>query len=591
MKTTRLTLLPLASLMLGISVYITRADLAEEVQYFNNSGSFVPTSTAGANYNPPPQTIRPDYTNSFNRIAGSNCLWSANNNTLLNPNSGSAEFDFIGVSSTTNPADISSAVWTMDIRAAGLSNCTAVSFDIMVNTNSAQDASGGYGTFITVMRDNSYSYPTNNSGFTNYSEELGNPTFATNGNLAGTWEHVVITGANGLLDAAHPSSGATNNVRAITWGWYWSGHNLNGNVTCYIDNLAIYTNGVVTKPTMSISKYTGPRGVLNAQVTPNGTSDPINADGTYYQRQGIRSVARTYGWIGGGDTYAPGGGGHGPTNVYSITITNAPPPAYSNLNTYLWISSGTPTEPNADWVETNVVALTIVNNADGTATGTLRWKIYDPGDNGYFYGHSGFSTGFLASATSPSPLGTWAIQFDHSTNVTLISPGNAPVSTNVPYIDTDGVLMSQGYDGATLWGALGVPLGSAIFTGPCTVFVGCQPVTTNTIGQTVGFSSVQISSNGVVLVNETFQNGLNSSTWVSAAEDPFGISTIPGYANYLVSWTLPDFGFALGTNANLSAVSGWGGPGYPPFSNNGKRSAYAADTGKSFYRLQYILPH
>jgi hypothetical protein len=362
-------------------------------------------------------------------------------------------------------------------------------------------------------------------------------------------------------------------------------------VTCYIDNLVLYTNGVVTRPTMSISKYTGPKGVLNATVTPNGTSDPINANGTFYQRQGIRTVARTLGWIGGGDTYTPGGGGHGPTNIYSLTITNYPPPAYSNLNTYLWIASGTPTEPNADWVETNIVALTIANNADGTATGTLRWKIYDPGDNGYFYGASGFSTGFLASATSPSPLGTWSVQWDHSTNVTFTAPGNAPITTNVPYIDTTGILMAQGYDGGTLWSALNVPLGSAIFTGPCTVFVGCQPVTTNTIGQTVGISSVQISSNGVLLVNETFQNGLNPNIWVAAAEDPFGISTIPGYASYLVSWTLPDFGFGLGTNANLSAVNGWVGPGYPPFSNGSKRSVYGANAGKSFYRLQYILPH
>ncbi len=576
MKRNPVTQLFLASLMLAVSVCTTRADLAALTQTFDDNSTFSFVQTAQANYNPPPETIRPDWTNAFTGIAATNVVWSATNNTPL-LTSGSMRFDFVGISSTTNTStNLSAAAWTMDLFATAPTNrVTAVSFDIMVDKSSITDSSGGFGNFVVVLRDDGYSFPTNNNVFTNFSIELGNPNFSTSNNLAGTWEHILINGTNGLPSAAQPTSGNTNTVRAVTFQWFFTGHNLNGNVTCYVDNLVIWTNGTIAQPTMTISNYTGPKGILNVATTPNSTVDQA-----IYERQVLRTVGRTYSWIGSASTI--NSGGTGPTNTYALTITNFPPPANSNFQAHIWVATGTPVEANADWVESNCFRMIIQNNADGTASGTVSWKVYDANDGNMYNGGAGDVNGTLGTVTNPSPLGTWSFTIDHDVNVTITAPGGNTVTTNIPYNSDD--LPAIG----TFYGIIGA--GAAIFRNPATVYIGCLPNNTNNIGQKATFSNFQITSNGVTIFSDNFSgNSLDKTKWVIAAEDPSGISQIPGNAAFLLGWTLPDAGFVLGAKTNSLNTGVWAGTSIIPFSSNGKRAAFAPGGGATFYRLQYIL--
>jgi len=591
MKKNTLILQILTGLMLAFSVCVTRADIPYFIYTFpGGANQFIFTNQASGNYNPPPYTIRPDWTNNttFLGVDWTNIVWSTNNATLYTPGSGSAEIIFSNINSdavilTTN-ADSSvttngaTATFTMDLFNADAGSniqVTAVGFDIMVDPGSASDTNNGFGFFQAILRDAAYTFPTNSSTFSNFNEELGNPTYNPSNNLAGTWEHILITSTNGLPDATHLTDGQTNRVRAITWSWYWGGHDIHGNQTCYIDNLVIYTNGTLIGPTMSISKYSGLKGVLQLITTPNSSVNQANVE-----RQDLRAITITNSWVN-----STGSQGTGPTTSYALTITNYPSAAYSNFQSYIFIaSSGTgivPTEPAPDWVEPNVMYFSVVNNADGSGTAQLLWKVSDPNDNNMFYGANGYSTGFLGNVTSPSPLGTWSMTFDHDTNITLTAPNGTTAVTNMPY-NAPGWPKPGGF----------LTAGAIKFATPVAIYTGCEAATSNNIGQLADYSLFQIVSNGTTVFSDNFSgNSLDTTKWQITAEDPSGITQIPGYAAYLLSWTLPDVGYVLTTSTNLGDANSWVGTTSQPFPYAGLREAYAPSTNMAFYRLQYILTH
>ena len=65
-----------------------------------------------------------------------------------------------------------------------------------------------------------------------------------------------------------------------------------------------------------------------------------------------------------------------------------------------------------------------------------------------------------------------------------------------------------------------------------------------------------------MVVDDTFQTSeLNPALWAARAQDPGGILSAPPDLAYLISWNLPDTGFALRSGASVTGP--WSSPGTP----------------------------
>ena len=508
----------LTASLLAISMGLSRADLIYYQNTFDNSGSFQTT----ANYNPPPISVRFD---SGTATASStfSAAWASGPTYDAGASAGSGSVE---VSWTWNyTADgAGSCALTIDLFPAQITNASAISFDIMLDPSSTPGGYNDYGYFQVATRDESYNW--NNTS-------LGEGLITAAGGTTGVWAHVNI-----------PLSGVNTDVRAITIQDYVdSGRAIDGPEIFYIDNLTIYQPGVVLPPTNSISK-TGAKG-LYLLTTPN-----VTVDAQQYQRQGIRTVASGYSWVGSGANPV----------TYSVTITNFPGPAYSNFEAYVFLVPGTPTEVNPDWNEPTVASLSIQNNADGTATATFGYKLDDSSDN----------PTTLGIVTNTSVLGTWTMAFENDNDLVITSPGGATLNTNLD-------LFSSG-DGGN-------------FSGPLTVYLGVEPNYTNNTGQQAIISQFQIVSNGIPLLSDAFTSPtLNTNTWAVAAEDPGGVLQVPPSAAYTLTWNLPDIGFNLQANKNLANTGSWFDPGLPKSLFNGQRTvlipaSWAATNNPGFFRL------
>jgi hypothetical protein len=266
-----------------------------------------------------------------------------------------------------------------------------------------------------------------------------------------------------------------------------------------------------------------------------------SAAGAPYQRQSIYTVNNTgYSWVDNGKPV-----------TYSLTVTNYPSGAYSGFQTHIFLVPGSslPTyETSPDWNEPNVIFLQIVNNADGTANATFRYKTNQANGNSMLFNDNSTNgpVGALASLDAPTPIGTWSMTLNN-TNVTLSVPGGA--STN-----------------------FAMPAGAvALFADPMYAYFGAQPNSSNNIGQSITLSRVQIS--GVAAPIDDHFTGvpsdpadtnsppvLDSATWQLAAQDPAGVVLVPSGSIYWLSWTLPDKGFTPQASPDLAPGS-WTNPG------------------------------
>jgi len=136
-------------------------------------------------------------------------------------------------------ADGSGAMaFTLDVNNNAV-NYTNLSFDVMVDPNSAMDPFSGIGFFQVAVRDANYDFT--DSGF---SEELGNPTFSSP--TAGTWEHISIP----------LSTPARKSIRGITFQLFndsgAGARNIVGQDTMYLDNIVLTDTNVPEPASMGL---------------------------------------------------------------------------------------------------------------------------------------------------------------------------------------------------------------------------------------------------------------------------------------------------------------------------------------------------
>ena len=532
----------LAVLALAVSSSFSLADIPVFQITFDNASSFV-TSTGFPSYNTygldnpasPIPNVRFDYggtTTTANNVG----IAFSTNDAAGSPASGSIKFT-IPMDVTVDGGNTKGA-FTFDFyhNLFASSNLASLSFDVMVDPSSTPEQTNnvdaGYGYLQFVSRDANYSF----NVIPTFSEDVG---AAYTGTTAGHWQHVVVP-----LDSTVPD----DVIRGLTFQLYGGpGQNLSGTVILYLDNITVSTAGAIPQPTNTISSIQGPKG-LRLVATVNTT-----VDAQQYQRQGLASKASAYSWVGSGANPV----------TYSLTITNFPAGAYSNYEAYIFLAptnsiSGGPTEPNPDWVEPAILSLSIQNNADGSAHGTLSCKTDDPDDNA-------FQTN-VCTVSSTTAIGTWTIAFTNDDFVTLTSPSGGVTNAN-----------PQG---------IGASFGNQV-----TAYVGIQPNDTNNTGQEAVFSRFQIASNGVTLLDDHFSSqSIDTSTWVVAAEDPAGLLQVPANAALVLNWTLPATGFSLQASSNLMDTNAWHAPGLSSSIFNGQGtviipSTFVATNNPTFFRL------
>ena len=285
--------------------------------------------------------------------------------------------------------------FTIDLFPSAVTNAASLSFDIMVDPSSAADAYGGYGYFQVATRDGNYR--TNQIGA--FSLELGNPYYDVP--IPGQWWHVSITGL----------SGVNTKIQALTFeDFNGSDRNINGQVIIYVDNVTLYKAGTPVPPDISIAQVTATGLYLTS--TTNSTVDAPQSE-----HEGIRATNTAFGWVGGGANKIS----------YSATIASYPGAQYTNYGSYIFLVHGAATEPNPDWTEANVVWLDIEGQADGSATGALRYKVNDAGTNDQYAG-----SGYLGTVTNINgPLGTWSVTFTNNDYVGVRAPGGKTLAAHL----------------------------------------------------------------------------------------------------------------------------------------------------------------
>jgi hypothetical protein len=489
-----------AGLILAASAGLSRADIPVFVEAFPDTNSV----SQVANYNPPPTIVRYDY-GTATANATHSVAWSAND-AQTNANSGSVKLSWNW--NWTADSD-GAAAFSFDLFnfANTMTNASNLSFDVMVDPASAVGTNNGYGFFEVVTRDANYAY----NKISGFNAELGQ-------NGTGKWQHFSI-----------PLTGVYTAVRALTFQDYNDAfRQINGTVTIYMDNITLSIVGEIT----NVLSLTPP---ANKGLIMQTTDKPALSEPAQYQRQDIRTVADTgFNWIGAENPM-----------TYSITITNYPPPPFTNFLTYVLLAPGSPTVPNPDYAGAHVVYFDLQNQADGSMVGTFRYKVNDVNNLlGFLY-----NEGTLGFVTNASPLGTWSMTLSQNTNVTITAPGGATLSTNIP--DADATL----------------------FAGNLRVYIGDQANFPENVGQKAIYSRFQIVSNSTSLLDDRFSSlGLNASTWVVAAEDPQGILQVSPDTAYLLSWNLPDTGFRLTIGTNLANPNQWRSNTLPVSVFNGRRT-------------------
>jgi hypothetical protein len=427
-------------------------------------------------------------------------------------------------------------------------NWVSGSFDYVFSQGEAGNAafiSAIEGATNTVRLTFSYTTPSPGSGSYyqlglafNFTGNFFNisPSSATTVNGVTTATFDITAAAQALYnqDPDHDGGG----IGYLQVGFYYNS-NYTPSDAFYVDAISL-TNTVPPPPPAPP--------VMSIQNASPGLNLITSVPGNGGQRQNIETV-NSYPWLGD-----PG------VTRYSLTITNFPGTNYNGFQAQVFLVTGpTGTESAADFNETNVLFLQIVNNAAGGATALLTYKTNAPNSFPYF------SSGILASMQSPLVTGTWTLAFQNDTNITLTTPANT--TTNV-VISPD--IANQ-------------------FAGPLFAYFGIQPNNTNNVGQSVIFSRVQIT-NSTSLLDEQFTTApLDSSVWQVPALDPNGVIVAPPGSVFWLAWTLPASGFNLQASSSLT-VPDWADPGLVTYPCQDKTRALVStgslpSPGQGYYRL------
>lgn len=245
-----------------------------------------------------------------------------------------------------------------------------------------------------------------------------------------------------------------------------------------------------------------------AKAPPPGLTCMASAPDDAWQRQMIRTVDANYSW----DTATA----VSDTTTYSISLAAFPSPAYSGFEAMMYLipmagmPSAGPDDPSVDWDAAHVVYFTVTGNADGTAKANFRYKVNDAGAEHF---HS-----WTDLPCSAGPLGKWSLSFQRNTNVTMTTPSGNSLTLTIPAAD------------------------AANFQGGLIAYYGVRPADPARIGQSATFNRIQITG-AAAAIDDSFSQGLNSTTWVRKASHAPGIFITPADAKYWLSWPTPDSGF------------------------------------------------
>jgi len=385
----------------------------------------------------------------------------------------------------------------------------SLSFDIYVNPSSPLDSAGNVCSLTVLF------WLTNYNTFT-----IGNVTIPTN-NL-GKWVRYTVP-INKATAPAPPSplaGGPGFNINC------YGGENssLFTNTTpteIWIDNLYLKLSSAASPPPTMLAPTKNIISGLNV-FAENCPSDE-------YQRNEIELIQDTgVGWIGF------------PGITYSFTIKEFPATNYDSFQAHLFITSdgGVDTAPSLDYNDTNVVWLNVQENADGSGTGYLRYKVNEPASNAGMFGADNGQAGTIIVLPAATPLGTWGLTFNNDTNVTVFGPGGVSASTNL--------------------------LNFTNFPVPLNIALGAQPNNTNASynGQGVVYSDFTITNSamgiGVVYDNFLADSTLDTTTWRTLENEANTVYVFPNDpAQVLVQWYQPDVGYGLQTAGSLNPPANW----------------------------------
>jgi hypothetical protein len=311
----------------------------------------------------------------------------------------------------------------------------------------------------------------------------------------------------------------------------WAGDTpgLTGTAVFWLDNvklIAITNNVQIPPPTLSISDPT-PGLNLIASLPPGPNAEN--------QRQNIRTVQTYFSWIDSFDEVE-----------FSIDIAKYPSPAHNRFQTHLFLCPKNalpygPGDSAPDYNATNAIFLQIANNADGSAYARFMYKTNQPFSVSMLFNSNPANgpVGTLAIIGTSSPLGTWKVKFMYDTVagslVTLTTPSGSETNFTMP---PDAVELFADHGNGN----------------PLYAWVGTQPNTTANIGQAAVIKRVQVKRD-IVLIDDNFANGLDSSVWQVAAAHAPGVIAVPADAEYWISWAVPDAGFRLESTATLTSPS------------------------------------
>lgn len=340
--------------------------------------------------------------------------------------------------------------------------------------------------------------------------------------------------ADQWVEIRAPIDPATPKLESITGVWLkvWSGGDggLTGSSVFWVDDVILLANTNTAPPP--------PPSLALSAATP-GLRMAASAAGVQYQRQSVRTQAadadgnpNAYSWVGSASPV-----------TYAIDVRALPDRDHSGFQTHIFLipEAGMPYGPgdtSIDWNAPHVIFFDIVNGADGTATGTFRYKTNQPSGNSMIFNADPEAgpAGTLAGLTEPTPVGTWSITFRNSTEVTVTGPSGASTNAVLPAAAAD------------------------LFADPLYAYFGVQPNQVSNIGQSATLGSIRITGVPVPL-EETFSGDtIDAAKWAVVAADATGIVLAPPTAKYWLSWAAPATGFVVQSSPSLLPGS-WIDPG------------------------------
>jgi len=426
-----------------------------------------------------------------------NQTWDPNQQSPGNPNPGAM---YVTVDwPATNASDYSTSWIDMQFGfdTSGVfdtSNYIAFACDILVDvTNSSLALDGSdYGAIELIVNnpwDNvvGWAQLLNTNGWQHFSG-----FFSAMGSAQGDHSQAIV----GLI-----SQGTDTLTNAVS---YW------------IDNI------VFTAPSTA---NTNQPPISIATAAPPGLTCICSQPGGTYQRQVIETANSDYSW----NTATAVSN----TTTYSLTIAAFPGPTYTGFEDQMFLiplagMTGSPQDDDIDWDSSDVAALYVGENPDGSATCAFQYKVSQP---------SSWNTSLVVSKTNAAgPLGTWTLAFNNNTNVTLTAPDKT--STNFTINATDA---SQ-------------------FADPLYIYLGDQPNENANIGQSSTFSEFTVSG-AASSFSDNFAT-FNTNNWANdTASDELGIFINAPDAKYWLTWPTPDGGFtnvfATDNLTNQIAIGQW----------------------------------